>query len=85
MNSTIVGQRKPKANKRKKKKRTLERRYSEGEASDYESKSSDTIDNCNGNCRTNDDKRCKSDGGKSSNVKSASDKSANSLMFDIEI
>lgn len=36
MNSTIIGQRKPKENKRKKKKRTQERRYSEGEASDYE-------------------------------------------------
>lgn len=31
-----MGQRKPKANKRKKKKRTTERRYSEGEASDYD-------------------------------------------------
>lgn len=36
MNSTIIGQRKPKENKRKKKKRNQERRYSEGEASDYE-------------------------------------------------
>lgn len=34
--STILGQRKPKTNKRKKKKRTTERRYSEGEASDYD-------------------------------------------------
>lgn len=34
--STILGQRKPKTNKRKKKKRTAERRYSEGEASDYD-------------------------------------------------
>lgn len=33
--STILGQRKPKSNKRKKKKRT-QRRYSEGEASDYD-------------------------------------------------
>lgn len=39
--STILGQRKPQANKRKKKKRTTERRYSEGEASDYEPKSSE--------------------------------------------
>lgn len=36
-----MGQRKPQANKRKKKKRTTERRYSEGEASDYDSKSTD--------------------------------------------
>lgn len=33
-----MGQRKPQANKRKKKKRTTERRYSEGEASDYDTK-----------------------------------------------
>lgn len=39
-NSTIVGQRKPKTNKRKKKKRTTDRRYSEGEASDYDPKHS---------------------------------------------
>lgn len=37
-NSTVAGQRKPKVNKRKKKKRCTERRYSEGEASDYDSK-----------------------------------------------
>lgn len=36
MNSTILGQRKPKENKRKKKKRQQNRRNSEGDASDYE-------------------------------------------------
>lgn len=48
MNSTIVGQRKPKPNRRKKKKHSTddrERRYSEGEASDYESKT-DSCDDC---------------------------------------
>lgn len=39
LNSTVAGQRKPKVNKRKKKKRCTERRYSEGEASDYDPKS----------------------------------------------
>lgn len=38
LNSTVAGQRKPKTNKRKKKKRCTERRYSEGEASDYDPK-----------------------------------------------
>lgn len=38
-----MGQRKPQANKRKKKKRTTERRYSEGEASDYDAKSTETV------------------------------------------
>lgn len=40
LNSTVAGQRKPKANghNRKKKKRCAERRYSEGEASDYDPK-----------------------------------------------
>lgn len=42
MNSTIIGQRKPKENKRKKKKRCRDRRYSEGEASDYENNVSTT-------------------------------------------
>lgn len=37
MNSTILGQRKPKENKRKKKKRQNRRCNSEGDASDYES------------------------------------------------
>lgn len=63
MNSTIVGQRKPKTNKRKKKKRTptdRERRYSEGEASDYESKMADEaatkskVCDCNQGIKTND-------------------------------
>lgn len=38
LNSTVAGQRKPKANRRKKKKRNTDRRYSEGEASDYDAK-----------------------------------------------
>lgn len=33
-----MGQRKPQANKRKKKKRSTDRRYSDGEASDYDAK-----------------------------------------------
>lgn len=37
MNSTILGQRKPKENKRKKKKQQNRRCNSEGDASDYES------------------------------------------------
>lgn len=54
--STILGQRKPKTNKRKKKKRTTERRYSEGEASDYdEHKSSNEAMNANGS--SNDGKK----------------------------
>lgn len=47
MNSTIIGQRKPKENKRKKKKRSQERRYSEGEASDYENQLQQS--SCNNN------------------------------------
>lgn len=50
MNSTIVGQRKPKSNRRKKKKRSAgdrERRYSEGEASDYETKTLEEPCDCN--------------------------------------
>lgn len=39
-----MGQRKPQANKRKKKKRSTERRYSDGEASDYDGKSSSGAD-----------------------------------------
>lgn len=38
MRSSIVGQRKPQAFKRKNKKHNTNRRYSEGESSDYESK-----------------------------------------------
>lgn len=38
-----MGQRKPQANKRKKKKRTTERRYSEGEASDYDTKPTEAV------------------------------------------
>lgn len=38
MRSSIVGQRKPQAFKRKNKKHNSTRRYSEGESSDYESK-----------------------------------------------
>lgn len=38
-----MGQRKPQANKRKKKKRTAERRYSEGEASDYDTKATESV------------------------------------------
>lgn len=48
MNSTIVGQRKPKNKKRKKKKNTGERRYSEGEASDYDPKHSSSEGESNG-------------------------------------
>lgn len=50
MNSTIVGQRKPKTNRRKKKKHSTgdrERRYSEGEASDYETKPLEGPCDCN--------------------------------------
>lgn len=39
-----MGQRKPQANKRKKKKRTTERRYSEGEASDYDTKPTESAE-----------------------------------------
>lgn len=49
MNSTIIGQRKPKENKRKKKKRSQERRYSEGEASDYENQLQQS-GACNNHC-----------------------------------
>lgn len=49
MNSTIIGQRKPKENKRKKKKRSQERRYSEGEASDYENQLQQSSGACNNN------------------------------------
>ncbi|KAG4073838.1 hypothetical protein HA402_014043 [Bradysia odoriphaga] len=54
--STILGQRKPKTNKRKKKKRTADRRYSEGEASDYDenNKSSNESDS---NGSSNDGKK----------------------------
>lgn len=51
MNSTIIGQRKPKENKRKKKKRNQERRYSEGEASDYENNLQATSVQCNNRCQ----------------------------------
>lgn len=63
MNSTIVGQRKPKPNRHKKKKKhsidDRERRYSEGEASDYESKT-DSCDDCKQKSTTNNN----SNGGK---------------------
>lgn len=49
MNSTIIGQRKPKENKRKKKNRNQERRYSEGEASDYENQLHSGA--CNNRCQ----------------------------------
>lgn len=79
MNSTIIGQRKPKENKRKKKKRTQDRRYSEGEASDYENQLPTA---CNNNqCQKNGLNAAAEHAKK--NPKETEPK--NSLIFDIEI
>lgn len=76
MNSTIIGQRKPKENKRKKKKRSQERRYSEGEASDYENQLQQT-DACNNHCVKS---------GAATDINKNQDvEHKNNLIFDIEI
>lgn len=91
MNSTIVGQRKPKENKRKKKKRNRERCYSEGEASDYENHPPSNVQQnaCNGNChqKTGSDSNRKNGAGKekSKSADKSQTESKNNLMFDIEI
>lgn len=77
MNSTIIGQRKPKENKRKKKKRNQERRYSEGEASDYENNLQ--TGTCNNRCQ-------KSHGPTAVDANKIKDtENKNNLIFDIEI
>lgn len=88
MNSTIVGQRKPKENKRKKKKHSRDRRYSEGEASDYENNvhQNGKGDTCNGQCGAV--ANVKSQNSHSEKVKETSSKpveTKNGLIFDIEI
>lgn len=87
MNSTIIGQRKPKENKRyKKKKRNQERRYSEGEASDYEnhlqqSSSTPASDACNNNhCMKSTTAVAATDINKNQDAQHK-----NNLIFDIEI
>lgn len=81
MNSTIIGQRKPKENKRKKKKRNQERRYSEGEASDYENQLQQT-GVCNKICvkSATDTAAIAADINKNQDAELK-----NSLIFDIEI
>lgn len=74
MNSTIIGQRKPKENKRKKKKRNQDRRYSEGEASDYENNLQTAA--CNNRCQ----KPTALDVNKNKDTEHK-----NNLIFDIEI
>lgn len=82
MNSTIIGQRKPKENKRKKKKRCQERRYSEGEASDYENHLQ--AQSCGDKCQKNNKNNCNNNPNSSkTNNKDADLK--NNLIFDIEI
>lgn len=77
MNSTIIGQRKPKENKRKKKKRNQERRYSEGEASDYENNLQSGT--CNNRCQ-------KPNGPTAVDTNKIKDtENKNNLIFDIEI
>lgn len=78
MNSTIIGQRKPKENKRKKKKRNQERRYSEGEASDYENNLQ--TGTCNNRCQKSTVPTARDIHNK---IKDAEHK--NNLIFDIEI
>lgn len=74
MNSTIVGQRKPKEDKRKKKKRNQDRRCSsEGEASDYE------INHSNPRCKNGNDIH------ESERNKMKYADAKNNLIFDIEI
>lgn len=82
MNSTIIGQRKPKENKRKKKKRSQERRYSEGEASDYEHQlqQSATSGACNNNHCAKAATAATTDINKNQDAEHK-----NNLIFDIEI
>lgn len=76
MNSTIINARKPKENKRKKKKRNQERRYSEGEASDYENNLQ------SGGCNN----RCQKPTETPLDVNKTKDtEHKNNLIFDIEI
>lgn len=77
MNSTIIGQRKPKENKRKKKNRNQERRYSEGEASDYENNLQ--TGTCNNRCH-------KTTASTTMNINNNKDtEHKTNLIFDIEI
>lgn len=78
MNSTIIGQRKPKENKRKKKKRQQERRYSEGEASDYENNLQAGA--CNRACNQKPTATNTTDVNKNKDTEHK-----NNLIFDIEI
>ncbi|XP_031641221.1 protein kintoun [Contarinia nasturtii] len=73
INSTIIGQRKPKENKRKKKKRNQERRYSEGEASDYE------------NNLQMGPSRCQKSSAPIDVIKNKDTENKTNLIFDIEI
>lgn len=79
MNSTIIGQRKPKENKRKKKKRNQERRYSEGEASDYENNLQAA--SCNNRCQKSNAAVAAVQ--HTNKIKDTENK--NNLIFDIEI
>lgn len=81
MNSTIIGQRKPKENKRKKKKRTQERRYSEGEASDYETNLQSG--GCNNRCQKSAGPVAAAAADDDSKITDTENK--NHLIFDIEI
>lgn len=81
-NSTIIGQRKPKENKRKKKKRNQERRYSEGEASDYENHLQAQL--CGDSCQKNNKNNCNNNTN-SSRTKTKEAELKNNLIFDIEI
>lgn len=84
LNSTITGQRKPKENKRNKRKRkkgTGERRYSESEASDYENHtqtpiSFEPIEN---------NKQNKNGANKKQNSNEKCYPKNNHLMFDLEM
>lgn len=83
MNSTIIGQRKPKENKRKKKKHSQERRYSEGEASDYENQLQQSAPSraCNNNhCVKSATAAAATDINKNHDAQHK-----NNLIFDIEI
>lgn len=79
MNSTIIGQRKPKENKRKKKKRNQERRYSEGEASDYENHLQSAT--CNNSCQKHGEPTTKL----TVNHPTKDIEHKSNLIFDIEI
>lgn len=85
MNSTIIGQRKPKENKRKKKKRNQERRYSEGEASDYENQLQQSAGVCNENCVKSAAAAATVDGLHVEINKTQDVEHKNNLIFDIEI